>query len=169
MMLKLSVRRGLLLGALCLPLVYAACSRRAGTPGTPFPASNQVSGWVKTGDTRNFPAAELWNYIDGDAERYVKAGVLTTSTADYNFQNTFDAVADVYTMGEAKGARTILEAEPMNQAKSVQIGDSGVLYGGSLVFSKGPYLVRIVAYKQSPEVQAALQELGREIARRLVP
>ncbi len=159
---------GLLLAALCLAvLADPACSRRAGVPATPFPASNEVAGWVKTGDTRTFSAAELWSYIDGDAERYVKAGVQTASTADYNFANKFDAVADVYTMGDAKGAMTILEAEPASQAQPAHLGDSGRLYSGSLVFCKGRYLVRIVAYKQTPEVQAALQELGREIERRL--
>ena len=49
----------------------------------------------------------------------------------------------------------------------MQVGDKGFLYGGSLVFCKGRYLVRVVAYKQSPEAQKALQELGGEIERRL--
>ena len=76
-------------------------------------------------------------------------------------------MADVYTMGDAKGAQTILDAEPTSHAKLVRMGDRGLLHGGSLVFCEGPYLVRVVAYKQSPEVQTALQELGREIERRL--
>ena len=126
-------------GGPCLAvLADAACSRHAGVPATPFPASNEVAGWVKTGDTRTFSATELWSYIDGDAERYVKAGVQSTaSTADYNFQNTFDAVVDIYTMGDAKGARTILEGEPAGQAKSVQLGDSGRLYTGQPDFLQG--------------------------------
>ncbi|MGD1078977.1 MAG: DUF6599 family protein [Candidatus Sulfotelmatobacter sp.] len=168
MILNRTTGRVLLLGVLCLGgLEDVACSRHAGVPATPFPASNEVAGWVKTGDTRTFSAMELWSYIDGDAERYVKAGVQTTSTADYNFQNTVDAVVDIYTMGSAQGARTIFEGEPASQTKSVQVGDSGRLYTGSLVFWRGNYLVRIVAYKQSSEVQTALQALGHGIERRL--
>jgi hypothetical protein len=168
MIFKRTTGRSLLLAASCLAvLAFVACSRHAGISATPFPASNEVAGWVKTGDTRTFSATELWSYIDGDAERYVKAGVQSTSTADYHFQNGFDAVVDIYTMGDAKGARMILEGEPAGQAQSVQLGDSGRLYAGSLVFCKGRYLVRVVAYKQPPEVQKALQELGREIERRL--
>jgi hypothetical protein len=159
---------GLLLTASCLAvLVCLACSRHAAVPATPFPASNEVAGWVKAGDTRTFSVTKLWSYIDGDAERYVKAGVQTTSTADYNFHNTVDAVVDIYTMGNAQGARTIFENEPASQAKSVQLGDSGRLYTGSLVFCQGHYLVRVVAYKQTPEVQPALQALARGIQRRL--
>ncbi|MGZ4816368.1 MAG: DUF6599 family protein [Terriglobales bacterium] len=160
--------RGLILAAICLAvLAVAACDRRAGRTAAPFPSSNEVAGWVKTGETRTFSATELWSYIDGDAERYVKAGVQSTSTSDYNFKNASDAVVDIYTMKDAAGARTIFEGEPAGQAKAAQLGDSGRLYGGSLVFCKGPYLVRLVAYKPSAEVQQALRELGREIERRL--
>jgi hypothetical protein len=166
--LQHTTTRGLLLAISCLAvLATLACSRHAGILANPFPASNEVAGWVKTGETRTFSAAELWSYIDGDAERYVKAGVQTTSTSDYSFKNSFDVVVDIYTMQDAKGARAILDGEPSGQAKALQIGDSGRLYGGSLVFCKGRYLVRAVAYKQSSEVQQALQNLGREIERRL--
>jgi hypothetical protein len=168
MALKRGNSRGVILAALCaVVLLYAGCSRRTGVAGTPFPPSNEVAGWVKTGETRTFTATELWSYIDGDAERYVKAGVQSTSTADYNFKNGFDTVVDVYTMGDAKGARTIFEAEAAGQAKPAQIGESGRLFSGALVFCKGRFLVRLVAYKQSPEVQQALQDLGRGIERRL--
>lgn len=157
----------LLVAIVCVVFGNAACSRHAGAQATPFPVSNEVAGWVKTGDTRTFSAAELWSYIDGDAERHVKAGVQKTSTADYKFQNTVEAVVDIYTMGNPQGARAIFEREPASQAKSVQLGDGGRLYAGSLVFCRKQYLVRIVAYKQSPEVQTALQALARGIDRRL--
>ncbi len=168
MTLKSTTRRGSILAVICLAvLAFGACSRHAAVPASPFPASNEVAGWLKTGETRTFSAAELWSYVDGDAERYVKAGVQSTSTSDYNFKNSFDTVVDIYTMGDAKGARAILEGEPAGQAKPVSIGDGGRLYGGSLVFCKGRSLVRAVAYKQSSEVQQALQDLSSEIARRL--
>jgi len=162
-----TIKIRLILTAMTLAvLFYASCSRHEGVP-SPFPDSNEVAGWVKTADARTFSATELWNYIDGDAERYVKAGVQTTSTADYQFQDKFDAVVEVYTMTSAAGARTIFESEPAGQAKSVPLGDSARLYGASLVFCKGTHLVRIVAYKQLPDVQPALQELGHEIEKRL--
>lgn len=167
-MMKRKRRLALVLAILGLAmLALASCSRRVGAAPALFPASNEVAGWAKTSETRTFSATELWNYIDGDAERYVKAGVQGTSTSDYNFRNTFDAVADIYTMTDAKGAQTIFEGELAGQAKPVQFGDGGRLSAGSLVFYKGRYLVRLVAYKESPEVQQALQELGREIERRL--
>src|SRR5579863_5327289 len=153
--------------ALAALLICAGCSGHGKKGATPFPASNEVSGWTETGDTRTFSAKELWSYIDGDAERYVKAGVQSTSTTEYKFQNKFEANVDVYDMGTSTGARTIFDSETANGAQTVQLGDAGRLYSGSIVFRKGKYLVRLVAYKEGTEVQSALQDLGREIERRL--
>ncbi|MBZ5679887.1 MAG: hypothetical protein LAO24_07255 [Acidobacteriia bacterium] len=164
----LATIRRLLLTTACVALLgSAACNRQTGTPAAPFPAPGEVAGWVKAVDVRTFPAADLWNYIDGEAERYVKAGVRSTSTADYKFQNKFDAVVDIYTMADTAGARKILESEPAGEAKSVQLGDGARLYAASLIFIKGPCLVRIVAYKESPDVQQALMDLGRGIEGKL--
>jgi hypothetical protein len=145
----------------------AGCKRQPGTEQSLFPASNEVAGWAKTGDTRTFEAADLWKYIDGEAERYLKAGVQKVSTIDYKFQNRADAVVDIYTMGNAEGARKIFESEPLGDAKPVQLGDAARLHSQSLVFRKGAFLVRIVAYEESAETQQALLQLGRGIELRL--
>ena len=49
----------------------------------------------------------------------------------------------------------------------VTLGDDARLYGQSLVFRKGRYLTRIVAYDESPEVQPAILALGRAVAEHL--
>jgi len=160
--------RKLLILALCLALfAVAGCNRKPAVSGTPFPASNEVAGWTKTGDIRTFEAADLWKYIDGEAERYLKAGAQRVSTADYKFQNKVDAVVDIYTMENPAGAAKIFESEPAGDAKSVELGDGARLYGQSLVFRKGPALVRIVAYEESAGTSQAILDLGRSIAGRL--
>jgi hypothetical protein len=88
------------------PLPWPGCKKKAVDP---FPASGAVAGWEKTSDTRTFAAKDLWQYIDGDAEQYISAGVVSTSTSDYKYQGQLEAVVDVYTMGDAAGARKILE------------------------------------------------------------
>ena len=159
---------GVMLIMLAVALLFdASCKRQPGTQRSFFPASNEVAGWVKTGDIRTFEAVDLWKYIDGEAERYLKAGVQRVSTADYKFQNKVDAVVDIYTLGNAEGAAKILESEPMGDARQVRLGDGARLYGQSLVFRKGPYLARIVAYQESAETPPAIVELGRSIEWRL--
>lgn len=156
-------------GALTIMLCVASfgdagCTRQAAN--TLFP-STEVAGWARAGDIRTFEATDLWKYIDGEAERYLKAGVQRVSTADYKFENKIAAVVDIYTMGNREGTAKILESEPMGDAKQVRLGDGARLYSQSLVFRKGPYLVRIVAYQESAEIPQAIEELGRSIEARL--
>ena len=133
----------------------------------PFPASNAVAGWQKASETRVFAAKDLWQYIDGDAEQYISAGVVSTSTSDYKFQGQLEAVADVYTMGDSGGARKILETGQTKDAKPVQLGDAGVAYAQSVIFRKGPYLVRIVAYESTPGTPEALLALAHGMEAKL--
>jgi hypothetical protein len=132
----------------------------------PFPASGAIADWQKTSDTRTFAAKDLWQYIDGDAEQYVSAGVVSTSTSDYKFQNQLEATVDVHTMGDAAGARKIMETGT-SDAKPVQLGDAGVQYAQSVIFRKGPYLVRIVAYESTPGTPQALLALAHGVEAKL--
>jgi hypothetical protein len=133
----------------------------------PFPSSGEIAGWNKTGDSRVFESKDLWQYIDGDAEQYVKAGVVSTSTADYNYQARLEAVVDVHTMSDADGARKILDGAQTRDARSIQIGDGGVAYAQSITFRKGMYLVRIVAYQSYPDGPDALMALAHGVEAKL--
>lgn len=149
-------------------VTIGACHRKhAGAIANPFPDSNQVDGWIKTGETRTFPSADLWQYIDGDAEKYLKAGVQSTATADYKFQDKTEAVVDVHTMSSAEGARSVFESDPAGDVSAAPVGDAARLYKQSLIFRKGRYLVRIVAYQESAQLQQALVALGHGIEHRL--
>ena len=132
----------------------------------PFPESNQVTGWHK-GEVRYFDAAHLHEYINGGAEVYIKAGVVGTATADYTYRDGGDAVADVYTMNDARGAQTIFDADSAGQAQPVKLGDAAYSSGQTLLFRQGPYLVRLVAFQEKPETRQALVDLGKAIAARL--
>lgn len=153
-----------LLAAASLLFALSACKAHAPDP---FPASGAVAGWEKTDETRTFSAQDLWQYMDGDSEQYLRAGVVTTSTCDYRFQSRIEAVVDVHTMRDAAGARTLLEKSRGADAQSVAVGDSGIFYTQSVVFRKGPYLVRIVAYQLTPDTPQALLTLARGVESRL--
>jgi formate hydrogenlyase subunit 6/NADH:ubiquinone oxidoreductase subunit I len=143
-------------------------SRPAAQPASCFPESNEVAGWSKA-ETRTFAAEDLWQYIDGAADRYIQAGVVRTLATDYRYQNRVDAVADVYVMKTAEGARKVFESEPDMNSRSIPLGEAGRLYGASLTFRKGSYFVRLVAYQPEPRIGSALTELARGIGKRLNP
>lgn len=148
-------------------LVSVSCSGCKKKNANVFPASGAITGWEKTSETRTFAAKDLWQYIDGDAEQYISAGVLSTSTSDYKYQGQLEATVDVYTMGSADGARTILAKGQSKDAQTVQLGDAGLAYAQSVIFRKGPALVRITAYEAAPNGQTALLALAHEVEAKL--
>ena len=153
----------LVLAMATLGLFSVGCKKAS----SPFPASNTVSGWTKTGETRTFKAADLWQYIDGDAERYVSAGVVTSSTADYKCNGSIEATADVYAMSDEAGAKKVFDSDPAQDSRPASIGDASRIFGQSLIFRKGPYLVRIVAFSPAPGLDRDLMTLGHAIEGKL--
>jgi hypothetical protein len=137
------------------------------TKANPFPATGAIAGWDKTSDTRTFASKDLWQYIDGDAEQYISAGVVSTSTSDYKYQGQLEAVIDVYTMHDVAGATKILSTGQTSEAKSVALGDAGIQYAQSVTFRKGPYLVRIVSYESTPGAPQALLALAHGVEAKL--
>ena len=132
-----------------------------------FPESGEVPGWTKAGETRRFEAADLWKYVDGDAERYLRAGVRRTLTANYRYGDAVEAVADIHLMEAAPAAASIFESEPSAGSRSVALGDAGRSYGQSVTFHRGPFFVRLVAYQDVPRTEQALVSLARGIEARL--
>jgi hypothetical protein len=148
-------------------LLLSCSSKTSLSPETFFPEGSKAPGWVKTSETRTFAADKLWEYIDGDADRYVRAGVKQTLTSDYRYQEKIEATADIYIMATAEGARKIFESESSQGSQPLAVGDAGRISKGTLVFRQDPYLVRIVAYQDAPGVNEALTALARAIAKRL--
>lgn len=151
--------------ALAGPALWVAGCKSA--PRDPFPASGEVKGWVKTDDTRVFAAKDLWQYIDGDSEQYIQAGVVSTSTSDYKYGEQIEAVVDVHTMRDPAGAQRIMDNGRGRDAQSASVGDAGFAYAQSIVFRKGHALVRIVAYQSTPETPQALLALAHGVEARL--
>ncbi len=149
---------------LALPVAFlllaVACSR----PAQPI-LPQQVSAWAKQGETRTYTADNLYEYIDGDAEKYIQAGLKVTLTADYRYQGKFDAVADVFVMKDPDGARKVFESQPAVGARALELGDAARLYSGSVTFRQGAYFVRLVAYDS--RAGDALADLGRAIETKL--
>ena len=141
--------------------------RPAAEPVSGFPQSGEVPGWAKVGETRVFEAADLWKYVDGDAERYLRAGIRRTLTANYRYGDSVEAVADIHLMATPQGATSFFASEPSAGSRPVALGDAGRSYGQSLTFHRGPFFVRLVAYQDTPQTEQALISLGQGIEVRL--
>jgi hypothetical protein len=156
----------MLIAALMM-FALSGCKKSKTASTGPLPDSNEIAGWARSADVRSFDAANLWQYIDGDAEKYIKAGVKGVTTAEYKFQGRIEAVADVYTMNDADGAKRVFDLDPAGDSKPVALGDAARQFKQSVIFRKGPSLVRVVAYQETPETPQALLDLAKGIERKL--
>jgi hypothetical protein len=156
-----------LLAALLSAALLGCGSQPAPPAGAVFPADDEAPGWRVERQPRVFQAENLWEYIDGDAERYVQAGFENLSTAAYRWHGRIEVAADVYTMKSPTAATGILNAEAAQGSRPVVIGDAGKMYRASVVFRKGRHLVRLIAYEEDPDLQAALTALGQVLAKKL--
>jgi len=147
--------------AFLLILALAGCTGR-NDPAKLLPSS--ASGWTRTGEVRSYDAGDLWKYVDGAAEKFVAAGVRRTATADYRYQDGIDAVADIHQFTAPGGSKTVMDSESSAGSQAVEIGDAARLFSQTLEFRRGPYLVRIVTYQDTPENRAALTSLAQAIA-----
>ena len=136
-------------------------------PASWFPENGDAPGWTKVGETRSFAAVDLWKYVDGDAERYLRAGVRRTLTAHYRYADTLEAVADIHLMEAPRGAASLFESEPSAGSRPVTLGDAGRSYGQSLTFHRGPFFARLVAYQDALQTERALITLAQAIEARL--
>ncbi len=148
-------------------LAVAACTGCRKAQHDLFPPSGAVANWQKTGETRVYAAKDLWQYIDGDAEQYIKAGVVSAATSTYTYASRIDAVVDVYTMNSPVGAHIILLRDVSPRSKAAHLGDEGIAHEQSVTFRKGTHLVRIVAYQMAPDTPQALLALAYGVEARL--
>ncbi len=153
--------------AIYLAALFAICTACGTKPASLFPESGDVDGWTKARETRTFKAEDLWQYIDGDNQKYLQAGVEKTLTSDYRYKVKTEAVVDIYVMGTAEGARKVFESESGEGSISIAMGDAGRLYAASATFRRGRHFVRLTAYENDPEIGNALTALGKAIDSRL--
>lgn len=159
------MRRLVLHITLALAGLLASC--RSHPPADIFPSSNSAPKWVKSSATRTFDAGRLYEYIDGDADKYVQAGVVKTLTSDYRWKDQVDATVDVYVMGNAAGAKKIYDSESVVGSQPIAMGDAGRYAMSNLTFRQGPYFVRVVAFNDSREIAPALIALSSALSGKL--
>lgn len=143
-------------------VALCACSRG---PAVSMPEA--APGWTRSGEVRTFSAKKLSDYIDGEAEKYIQAGVQKTVTADYRHRTGLQATVDVFVMEAGLGPRQLFGAEPGTDTKGVSLGEAARVFSSSLVFRKGRYFVRVVAFGDGIKVPVQLVDLAHAVDQEL--
>ncbi|MDO9017067.1 MAG: hypothetical protein Q8S73_42075 [Deltaproteobacteria bacterium] len=137
-----------------------------------LPQGVAVPGWTQSGAVRLASASELFQIMDGAAEKYVGYGVRQFARTEYRKTGSQLVVsAEVYDMGSVLGAfgqYSMLLSDSRDpasmQANAVAQGGGGFLGTSQLVFWRGQYLVQLNLADESEEPdESALAGSARDV------
>ena len=131
--------------------LLAAGPQQSGSPSPTVPPATQESllkllpdraKFAATTSTRRFYAADLYEYIDGEAAGYHAYDFVALLNQAYKVQDA-DVTVDIYDMGAPTNAFGVYAAECSPENHFVEIGAEGYLGDSALNFWQGRYYVKL--------------------------
>src|ERR1019366_5597144 len=116
----------------------------------------------KGGGAVRFYSSDLYRYMDGGADIYLKYGLAAMAHRDYKRAGV-EATVDVFDMGGPLEAFGIYSAERSPEYHFVDIGAEGYSSESTLNFLQGRYYVRLSAFGDG--ASPALDSFARAISR----
>ncbi len=121
-----------------------------------------VAGHARAGPARTFNVDTLYEYVNGHAEYYIKAGFEELTTAEYGPADKPVLVVDAFDMGKPLHAFGVLMDEAGKDRKAIDVGDMGFKDGGGIRFIAGRHYVRITFFAPVADPVRAARDVGLE-------
>jgi hypothetical protein len=144
----------------CLFLAVALWAQQA-----PIPAevkTRLAALLPKGGDAARFYSSDLYRYMDGGADIYLKYGLVALAHREYKRAGV-EMTVDVFDMGSPLQAFGIYSAERSPEYHFIDIGAEGYSSESTLNFVQGRYYVRLSAFGDG--AATALDSFARAISR----
>jgi hypothetical protein len=124
-----------------------------------------IPDWQPPRRVERFTPGNLYVKIDGQAEAYLKLGVVGLTFGTYAHATVAGRAIDVYwyDMGTPENALRAYQAEAPRDVPPVSVGDAGYQAGSAVFFRKGANYVQVMP-TQPGDTDA---EVARKIAERL--
>jgi hypothetical protein len=122
----------------------------------------EAAGWKWDGKDLNYNRRTIFDYIDGAGELYLAYNFQGVRVRRFEKPGQPPIIAELFDMGSSEDAYGVFSFE--RQDEEAGIGQGSEFGGGLLRFWKGKFFVSAYAEGESPEVEAAILNLGREIA-----
>jgi hypothetical protein len=119
-----------------------------------------------TAGVPRFYAADLYEYIDGEAVGYHAYDFVALLNQAYKAQGA-DVTVDIYDMGEPTNAFGVYASDCSPNNHFVQIGAEGYLGDSALNFWQGRYYIKLSGLSQKPDMNSVLESFARSISERL--
>ncbi len=130
-----------------------------------LPERDEMPGWAMPKQPRLFRAENLWEFIDGAADRYLAYGFEEVVTSEYAQDGTgLQVLVDIYRMKDPLNAFGIYTQERNPEYRFLNVGNEGYLTGTTLNFWTGSYYVKITAFEEKDATRQVMSSLARAVA-----
>jgi len=119
-----------------------------------------------TAGVPRFYAADLYEYIDGEAVGYHAYDFIGLLNQAYKVKDA-DVTADIYDMGEPDNAFGVFASECSPDNHFVQIGAEGYLGDTALNFWQGRYYIKLSGLSQQGNMNSVLESFAQSISQRI--
>jgi hypothetical protein len=127
-----------------------------------LPAEIAPAGIERSSEIRTFEGESLFEYINGGAEIYHSYSFVEVASANYTFDG-IEMVADVYRFEDSDNAYGLFASHRPDNPAFVQLGAEGFSSPTSIDFVKGPFVVKVIGFEKSVEIEQAVSVLASEI------
>lgn len=115
-----------------------------------LPGAGDVPGWTRKGDLQVFKGEDLFTYIDGGADIYIEYGFRQVIVQDYENALKESITLEIFGMSDASAAFGIFTFKSSAGGTEIALGQGGKLEDYYLNFWKGPVLVTVTGFDESP-------------------
>jgi len=121
-----------------------------------------ASSVTRISDPVTYIGGDLYEYINGGAELYHKYGFVEVATADYKKDN-LELVVDIYKFADPMGSFGLYSMLRPADPNHIDVGIEGFSSGGSIEFTKGLFIIRIMSYEMTEEAETVLKSIASEL------
>jgi hypothetical protein len=119
-----------------------------------------------TAQPAQFYSSNLYQYIDGGAEAFHMYGMVAMVHQEFHVGKA-EITVDVYDMGDPLRAFGIYTAERSPEYHFIDMGAEGYVSEDLLNFLQGNYYVKLSAFAERDSAAGMLENVGREISRKV--
>ncbi len=127
-----------------------------------LPVEIVPAGIERSSEIRTFKGESLFEYINGGAEIYHTYDFIEVATATYKI-NGIEMVVDIYRFENPDNAYGLFASFRPDNPAFVQLGAEGFSSPTSIDFVKGPFVVKVIGFEKSAEIEQAVFVLASEI------
>jgi hypothetical protein len=127
----------------------------------------EMAGWKPSGEIQIFSPANLYDYINGGADLYLKYDFQELKVADYQNDQKASVTIEVYRHKTPVHAFGIYSQERLGDANYLEVGAQGYSEKGVLNFLTADCYVKMSSVDVGPEEQSVLLAFAKKIAQNL--